>query len=118
MDGTIIATHLGKGRYTTVVWFDFAQGWPDSEVPTAICAPVVLEESTFTFVAANGDQLDGRLVGGFGCNDELAGTGWGTFQGEFAGGTGRFEDAKGTVVKEWTSQNLVVASRWEGWIGY
>jgi hypothetical protein len=114
VEGTIIATHLGKGIYASVVSFDFANGeWtPDG----AICGELVPESSTFTFVAANGDKLHGSLTG-FGCNIPDV-RGWGTFQGEFTGGTGRFADAAGTVVKEFTSQPGVVASTWEGLIGY
>ena len=120
VEGQIIATHLGEGKYTAEVSIDMENGWPDPHVPTATCGSWLPEDSTFTFVAANGDELYGSFSG-HSCYDLATEDSWGTVQGEFTGGTGRFEGAVGTVEKEfWSDADTegLIASLWDGWIGY
>jgi hypothetical protein len=120
VEGPIHATHLGLGTYTSVGWIDHPNGWWDT-APPIYCASLVPGTTTVTFVAANGDELYGSLEGGF-CMNVDTGYGWGTFSGPLTGGTGRFEDAEGTITKEWTGlqgpTGAVVDSVWTGVIGY
>ncbi len=121
VDGTIIATHLGKGTIMEVVSVDYSTSYWD---PYPILHhSLVPGEATFTFIAANGDELYGILEGDFWQNTETGDAG-GTFYGTFTGGTGRFEGAEGTVVKEYTQHGepfgstAVIDSCWDGMIGY
>jgi hypothetical protein len=82
---------------------------------------LVAATTTVTFTAASGDELYGSLEGDFWMNVNT-GYGEGMFYGPFTGGTGRFEAAQGTVVKEWIGQqrpsDAVLVSSWEGVVGY
>ena len=101
--GTINATHIGKGEVEFAgLDIDFNAGTvPDPAVPTVLCFPVSGGSQTFT--AANGDEIFTLYESGDFCADVSGGPlvppvpVYGNFQTNVTGGTGRFEDATGTI---------------------
>lgn len=101
--GTLDATHIGKGEVVfSGLAIDFGAGTvPDSNVPTVMCFPVSGGDQTFT--AANGDEITTWYDSGEFCADVSGGPNvppmpvYGNFVTTVTGGTGRFEDATGTI---------------------
>jgi glucose/arabinose dehydrogenase len=70
-------------------------------------------QGTLAFIAANGDQLDATLTGGFVSANDAVGT------YTITGGTGRFSDATGTSTFAVTTPDFVhVSVTFDGTIGY
>ena len=121
VEGTIIATHLGEGLYTSVGWMDHPNGWWCNGQPPRYCVEL-LPGGTVTFVAANGDELHGSLGNGDAWLNVDTGSGGGRFSGVWTGGTGRFEGAQGTFEKVFAMESIdsvtYIDSLWEGVVGY
>jgi len=97
-EGTVTATHIGKGTVEfSGLLLNFAAGSPDpTPAGPNICFPVYGGDQTFT--AANGDELNMEYRSGRFCVDMVTQLPvYGNFGTTVTNGTGRFEDAVGSI---------------------
>jgi len=93
--GTVIATHVGKGDVVfTDLNLDFGGGTPDGD---NVCFPVIGGYQKFT--AANGDEIEMNYDSGRFCVDPSTGAPvYGNFVTTVTNGTGRFDEAVGSIL--------------------
>jgi hypothetical protein len=99
----------GPGLLGVLSEFYFA-GFCDDDQTVPTVAYLVFAYSRPVISFKNGDQLWGDVTGGDACLDTVTGEFFGSAQGVFTGGTGRFVGADGPFTVEFGGTNLTFAA--------